>query len=167
MKSRAARSHQKPCVKEQWKFSIHCSLSRSIVLKNADNALRIDGHDEKASQALSLRHQRSFRPRNIAYAEVVTATGTAGSLCQRFRCTEDDRIPAAVQTVILAPDSGQGRRSNLLQYRHESRAFPSTSLRCDRMKASYWPCRRHIKDIETYNPTLTRPSRHRWTAKAN
>lgn len=126
-------------------------LEPSIVLKNADNALRIDGTMKKLHKLIP-RHQRSFRPRNIAYAEVVTATGT--------------------REVYVSVSGAQGTTGYLPLFRSNlgasqvkvgaatyfnvdmNEVFPSTSLRVsDEGKLLAVPAT--IKDIESYTPILT------------
>lgn len=127
-------------------------LEPSIVLNNADNALRIDSTMKKLHNLIP-RQQRSFKPRNIAYAEVVTATGK--------------------REVYVSVSGAQGATGHLPLFRHNLEAeevkvgattyfnvdrhktFPSTSLLVsDEHKLFAVPLT--IKDVQSYNPTLTR-----------
>ncbi|MHC8288079.1 hypothetical protein ACYZUD_14930 [Pseudomonas sp. XS1P51] len=127
-------------------------LEPSIVLKNPDSALRIDSTMDKL-QNLIPRHERPFNARNIAYAEVVTATGK--------------------REVYVSVSGAQGATGHLPLFRHNlgadqvkvgettyfnvdmNEVFPSTSLRVsDEGKLLAVPAT--IKEIESYSPTLTR-----------
>jgi hypothetical protein len=126
-------------------------LEPSIVLKNADSALRIDSTMQKLHKLIP-RHQRSFNARNIAYAEVVTSTGT--------------------REVYVSVSGAQGATGYLPLFRQNlgadqvkvgattyfnvdmNKDFPSTSLHVsDEGKLLAVP--ETIKDIESYRPTLT------------
>jgi hypothetical protein len=127
-------------------------LESSIVLKNTDSALRIDSTMKKLHNLIP-RHQRPFNARNIAYAEVVTATGK--------------------REVYVSVSGAQGATGHLPLFRHNlgadqvkvgettyfnvdmNEVFPSTSLRVsDEGKLLAVPAT--IKDIESYSPILTR-----------
>jgi hypothetical protein len=127
-------------------------LEPSIVLKNTDSALRIDSTMKKLHNLIP-RHQRPFNARNIAYAEVVTATGK--------------------REVYVSVSGAQGATGHLPLFRHNlgadqvkvgettyfnvdmNEVFPSTSLRVsDEGKLLAVPAT--IKDIESYSPILTR-----------
>ncbi|WP_259740153.1 hypothetical protein [Pseudomonas brassicacearum] len=126
-------------------------LEKSIVLKNPDSALRIDRTMDKL-QNLIPRHERPFKARNIAYAEVVTATGR--------------------REVYVSVSGAQGATGHLPLFRHNlgadqvsvgettyfnvdmNEVFPSTSLHVsDEGKLLAVPAT--IKDIESYRPALT------------
>ncbi|WP_460145068.1 deaminase domain-containing protein [Pseudomonas sp. S2_A02] len=127
-------------------------LEPSIVLNNADSALRIDSTMKKLHNLIP-RHQRPFNARNIAYAEVVTATGK--------------------REVYVSASGAQGATGHLPLFKNNFGAdkvevgqttyfnvdlnedFPKTSLLVsDEGKLVAVPVT--IKDIESYSPTLTR-----------
>lgn len=126
-------------------------LEPSIVLNNADSALRIDSTMKKLHNLIP-RHQRPFNARNIAYAEVVTATGkrevyvsvsgaqaTTGFLPLFKKNPGTDQVKVG-ETTYFNVDMNE--------------VFPSTSLRVtDEGKLLAVPAT--IKDIESYSPTLT------------
>ncbi|MHC8295540.1 hypothetical protein [Pseudomonas sp. LB3P58] len=126
-------------------------LGPSIVLNNADSALRINSTMKKL-HSLIPRHQRPFNARNIAYAEVVTTTGK--------------------REVYVSVSGAQGATGHLPLFKQNlgadqvkvgettyfnvdmNEVFPSTSLRVsDEGKLLAVPAT--IKDIESYRPTLT------------
>jgi hypothetical protein len=127
-------------------------LEPSIVLNNADNALRIDS-TMKRLQMLIPKHQRPTNLRNIAYAEVVTATGK--------------------REVYTSVSGAQGATGHLPLFKHHLGAdqvsvgqttyfnidmnavFPDTALLVsDEGKLIAIPTT--IKDIDSYSPRLTR-----------
>ena len=126
-------------------------VESSIVLKNADSALKINSTMKKLHNLIP-RHQRSFNPRNIAYAEVVTATGK--------------------REVYVSVSGAKGATGHLPLFRHNlgadqvkvgettyfnvdmNEAFPSTSLLVsDQGKLLAVPAT--IKDVGNYRPALT------------
>ncbi|WP_237885864.1 hypothetical protein [Pseudomonas sp. PGPR40] len=127
-------------------------LEPSIVLNNADSALRIDSTMKKLHNLIP-RHQRPFNARNIAYAEVVTATGK--------------------REVYVSVSGAQGATGHLPLFKNNfgadkvevgqttyfnvdlNESFPKTSLLVsDEGKLIAVPMT--IKDIESYSPALTR-----------
>jgi hypothetical protein len=126
-------------------------LGPSIVLNNADSALRINSTMKKL-YSLIPRHQRPLNARNIAYAEVVTATGK--------------------REVYVSVSGAQGATGHLPLFKQNlgadqvrvgettyfnidiNEVFPSTSLRVsDEGKLLAVPAT--IKNIESYRPALT------------
>lgn len=126
-------------------------LEPSIVLNNADSALRIDSTMKKLHNLIP-RHHRPLNPRNIAYAEVVTATGK--------------------REVYVSVSGAQGATGHLPLFKQNlgadqvkvgettyfdvdmNEVFTSTSLRVsDEGKLLAVPAT--IKDIESYRPELT------------
>ncbi|MEO8644412.1 hypothetical protein [Pseudomonas sp.] len=126
-------------------------LEPSIVLNNTDSALRIDSTMKKLHNLIP-RNQRPFNPRNIAYAEVVAATGkrevyvsvsgakgTTGHLPLFKQNLGADQVKVG-ETTYFNVDMNE--------------VFTSTSLRVsDEGKLLAVPAT--IKDIESYHPKMT------------
>jgi hypothetical protein len=126
-------------------------LEPTIVLNNADSALRIDRTMKKLHNLIP-RHQRSLNPRNIAYAEVVTATGKREvyvSVSGAQRAT--GHLPLFRQN--LGADQVKVGETTYFNV-DMNEVFPSTSLFVsDQGKLLAVPAT--IKDVENYRPALT------------
>ncbi len=126
-------------------------LEPTINLKNTTSSLRIDETMRKL-HALIPRHQRSYNPRNIAYAEVTTSTGN--------------------REIYVSVSGAQGATGHLPLFRNNlgadrvnvgtttyfnidiNQQFPRTALEVtDTGKILAVPPT--IKDIGTYHPALT------------
>ncbi|KAB0490608.1 hypothetical protein [Pseudomonas vancouverensis] len=127
-------------------------LEPIIVLKHPDNALRINNAMQRL-QNLIPRSQRAFKPRNIAYAEVVTTTG------QREVYVSVSGAQGATGYLPLFrnnPGADQVKVGATTYFNVDmNEAFPSTSLRVsDEGKLIAVPVT--IKDVGNYTPNLTR-----------
>ena len=126
-------------------------LEPTIVLNKADSALRIDRTMKKLHKLIP-RDQRSFNPRNIAYAEVVTATG------KREVYVSVSGAQGATGHLPLFkkhPDADQVKVGETTYFNvDKNEVFPSTSLLVsDQGKLLAVPAT--IKDIDNYRPALT------------